>query len=66
MKMDCVAKNVQYDHLKASGSADFLSALPLDLLLHLFPFLDPLDIIALRKVRLLFCTYPYKKGANPP
>ncbi|EDR03794.1 uncharacterized protein LACBIDRAFT_331240 [Laccaria bicolor S238N-H82] len=31
------------------GSSDFLSPLPLDLLLHLFSFLDPLHIIALRK-----------------
>ena len=55
--MDCVAKNVQCDHLKTSGSVDYLSPLPLDLLLHLFSLLDPLDIIALRKVRLFFA-YP--------
>lgn len=47
--MDFVAENVHCDHLKTSGSADVLSPLPLDLLLHLFSFLDPLDIIALRK-----------------
>jgi hypothetical protein len=64
--MDCVAKNVRCDHLKTSSSPDFLSALPLDLLLHLFPFLGPLDIIALRKVRPIFCIYYSKKGANPP
>lgn len=46
--MDRAIKDAQCDLLNASGFSGFPS-LPLDLLLHLFNLLNPLDIIALRK-----------------
>ena len=51
MKMDRAVKDVQCDHLNASDFSD-LPSLPLDLLLCLLNLLNPLDIIALRKVRI--------------